>query len=312
MSSSSSRNLQDRQRLDRSQGALVGLAVGDAVGTTLEFLPRGSFSPLTDMVGGGHFRLKKGYWTDDTSMALCLGYSLIKCESFDALDQMTRYCNWMDAGYMSSTGSCFDIGVTVSSALARFKQSGEPYSGSEMKMSSGNGSIMRLAPVPIFYQYDVESVIFYGGESSRTTHASPLCIDACCYLAELIAALISGGDKTSIYSGRFQPKTDEIAQFTSAKFLDKSYLDLVGSGYVVRSLEASLWCFYHGNSYEECVLAAANLGDDADTTAAITGQLAGAFYGYSGIKQEWREALYWHNEIVDLAASLFHYSRQEY
>jgi ADP-ribosyl-[dinitrogen reductase] hydrolase len=310
MSNSPSLDKRDLLRLDRSQGSLVGLAVGDAVGTTLEFLPRGSFKPLTDMVGGGHFCLKKGYWTDDTSMALCLGYSLLECERFDAYDQMTRYCHWMDHGYMSSTGSCFDVGMTVASALRRFQKQDNPFSGASTKMSSGNGSIMRLAPIPIFYQYDVDKVIHYAGESSRTTHAAPLCIDACCYLAELLAGLIAGEDKSLIFNVSYQPKTPAIAALKSGEFIFKSYNELIGSGYVVESLEASLWCFYYHHSYDECVLAAANLGNDADTTAAITGQLAGAFYGYAGIKKAWCEALHWHDDIVNLATQLFYQSRQ--
>ncbi|MBV1919738.1 MAG: ADP-ribosylglycohydrolase family protein, partial [Pseudomonadales bacterium] len=101
----------------RYQGCLLGLAVGDAIGTTVEFMSRGSFPPVTDMVGGGPFDLEAGQWTDDTSMALCLAHSLIHCEGFDASDQMNRYCNWWQYGYMSSTGECFDIGMTVSDAL---------------------------------------------------------------------------------------------------------------------------------------------------------------------------------------------------
>ena len=116
--------------LDRFRGALLGLAVGDAIGTTLEFEPRGSFEPITDMVGGGPFGLAPGQWTDDTSMALCLAASLIDCNGFNARDQMERYCRWRDDGYMSSTGTCFDIGNTVASALRRYEATGNPVAGS--------------------------------------------------------------------------------------------------------------------------------------------------------------------------------------
>ena len=133
---------------DRFSGCLLGLAAGDAVGTTVEFQPRGSFTPLTDMVGGGPFRLPAGAWTDDTSMALCLGYSLVEKGGFDPADQMDRYCAWRDEGYLSSTGDCFDVGVTVSGALSRYKAGGDPFSGSTDPYSAGNGSIMRLAPIP--------------------------------------------------------------------------------------------------------------------------------------------------------------------
>ena len=101
----------------RYRGALLGLAAGDALGTTVEFKPPGSFAPMTEMIGGGPFRLKKGEWTDDTSMALCLASSLIEARGFDAKDQMERYTRWWHEGYLSSNGSCFDIGITVSEAL---------------------------------------------------------------------------------------------------------------------------------------------------------------------------------------------------
>ena len=133
---------------DRYRGALLGLAAGDAVGTTLEFKPPGTFEPITGMVGGGPFRLDPGQWTDDTSMALCLAESLITQQGFDPADQMARYVRWWREGHLSSNGTCFDIGGTVRGALSRFEISGEPFSGSTDPQSAGNGSIMRLAPVP--------------------------------------------------------------------------------------------------------------------------------------------------------------------
>ncbi len=295
--------------LDRSRCCLVGLAVGDAVGTTLEFRPPGTFKPLTDMVGGGHFCLKKGHWTDDTSMALCLGHSLVECSGFNPHDQMQRYCDWMDNGYMSSIGSCFDVGVTVSSALRRFQKTGEPFAGSKARWSSGNGSIMRLAPVPIFYHRQPEQAVHFGGESSRTTHGAPLCVDACRYLSLLLATLIDGGDKQSCQNVDYTPETEEIAGIKQGDFINKSYQELTGSGFVIESLESALWCFINTNSFEACVLDAANLGNDADTTAAIAGQLAGAYYGHSMIRPDWRAALHMHNEITELADELFEQSQ---
>lgn len=295
---------------NRSRGCLVGLAVGDAVGTTLEFRPKGTFKPITDMVGGGHFCLKKGCWTDDTSMALCLGHSLVDCEQFDPEDQIKRYCDWMDTGYMSSIGICFDVGITVASALRRFKKTGQPFSGSKAKWSSGNGSIMRLAPIPIFYQNNQDDVVFYGGESSKTTHGAELCVDACQYLSAYIAALINGEQKTAFMKVKYQPQTDAFISIKAGDFLNKKYQELTGSGFVVESLESALWCFIYTDSFESCILAAANLGNDADTTAAIAGQMAGAFYGHSKIRQDWLDALFQHTEIVNLADALYMASKQ--
>ena len=130
---------------------MLGLAVCDALGTTLEFASPGSFEPIADIVGGGPFALRPGEWTDDTSMALCLAASLVEAGAFDPLDQMGRYRRWWRDGYMSSTGRCFDIGNTTRAALQSFEETGEPWCGSEDPGAAGNGSIMRLAPVPIFF-----------------------------------------------------------------------------------------------------------------------------------------------------------------
>lgn len=132
---------------DRFRGCLLGLAAGDALGTTLEFKPPGSFEPICDMEGGGPFQLQAGQWTDDTSMALCLATSLVECGDFDAIDQMRRYARWFREGYLSSTGVCFDIGNTTRCALSRFEETGDPYAGSSDPRTAGNGSLMRFAPV---------------------------------------------------------------------------------------------------------------------------------------------------------------------
>ncbi len=144
---------------DRFRGCLLGLAAGDALGTTLEFKRPGTFEPIGDMVGGGPFGLQPGQWTDDTSMALCLATSLIECGGFDAADQMQRYVRWWHEGYLASTGSCFDIGNTVSGALSRFVRHGDLYAGSTDPHTAGNGSLMRLAPVPMYFaRYGAEAI----------------------------------------------------------------------------------------------------------------------------------------------------------
>jgi ADP-ribosyl-[dinitrogen reductase] hydrolase len=293
-----------QSRLNRSKGCLVGLAVGDAVGTTLEFRKRGTFKPITDMTGGGQFCLKKGYWTDDTSMALCLGYSLIECDGFNPQDQMERYCNWLDKGYMSSIGTCFDVGVTVSSALRRFQKTGEPFSGPKSRWTSGNGSIMRLAPIPIYFQHQPDLALHYAGESSRTTHGAPLCIDACKYLSMILVKLLAGATKQAFKNVSYLPECDEFVRIQQGHFVEKPYSEIKGTGFVVESLEAALWCFLNTESFDDCILAAANLGDDADTTAAIAGQLAGAYYGYSAIRKNWLSSLFMEKEMSALASSL--------
>src|SRR5262249_22518341 len=171
--------------IERYRGSLLGLAAGDALGTTLEFKPPGSFEPVAAIVGGGPFGLDPGEWTDDTSMALCLADSLIECRGFDPTDQLRRYVRWYREGYLSSRGRCFDIGGTVASALRHFERTGEAYSGSTDPWSAGNGSIMRLAPVPLFFARDPREAVARAAESSRTTHGTAEAVDACRYLAAL-------------------------------------------------------------------------------------------------------------------------------
>ncbi|WP_428241741.1 ADP-ribosylglycohydrolase family protein [Gynuella sp.] len=292
-------------REQRYRGCLLGLACGDAVGTTLEFRERGSFEPLTDMVGGGPFNLKPGQWTDDTSMALCLAHSLLECEGFDADDQMQRYCRWRNEGYLSSNGRCFDIGVTVSEAISQYLRSGDPYAGSTNPFTAGNGSLMRLAPVVMYFSPELELVIRYAGDSSRTTHGAKECVDACRYFATLLHQCFAGVDKDSIlHSGLYQPETRKVAAIATAGYRQKSVDQVRGTGYVVDSLEAALWCFASTESFQDAILQAANLGDDADTTAAICGQIAGAFYGVDGIPLHWREKVIMQTEILALAERL--------
>lgn len=290
----------------RYHGCLLGLACGDAVGTTVEFHSRGSFEPVTDMTGGGPFGLRPGEWTDDTSMALCLAASLAELGRFDARDQMQRYCRWVDEGYLSSNGRCFDIGGTVSAALRRFRQTGEPFAGSTDVRSAGNGCIMRLAPLPMFFHPDRRAALEMSVESSRTTHGAAECLDACRLLAAVLFAGLDGADKQQVLFGHDlseiqSPKVQAIAR---GDYRDKLAGEVRGSGYVVDCLEAALWCFLTTDSLEAAILQAANLGDDADTTAAVCGQVAGAYYGEACIPDNWLERLAMREHISDLADGL--------
>jgi ADP-ribosylglycohydrolase len=300
--------------LDRYRGALLGLAAGDAVGTTLEFKPPGSFEPLTGMVGGGPFRLDPGQWTDDTSMALCLAESLIEQQGFDPADQMKRYVRWWREGHLSSNGVCFDIGGTVRSALSRFDVSGEPFSGSTDPQSAGNGSIMRLVPVPLFFASTPEQAIAMSAESSRTTHGAETAVDACRYLGALIVGALQGTSRDTLLSERFTPAPGywdthplckPIDAIAAGSFKDKEPPVIKGSGYVVESLEAALWAFHNSCTFEEGCLLAVNLGDDADTTGAVYGQFAGAYYGIEAIPEDWRNTIVMQEEILEFADDLY-------
>ena len=290
---------------ERYLGCLLGLACGDAVGTTVEFRARGSFAPLTGMVGGGPFSLRAGEWTDDTSMALCLAASLIHCRGFDARDQMNRYCNWRAHGYMSSNGECFDIGMTVSAALDRYRRDDDPYAGDPGPRAAGNGALMRLAPVPMLWRADAERTRHYAAQSTRTTHGAEEALDCSrLFASQLRAALMGAGIEAILTPAMAPPASAKVAAIHARAYAGKREHDIAGSGYSVESLEAALWCFLHTDSFEAAVLRAANLGDDADTTAAICGQIAGAYYGVEAIPRDWLDTLVMREDIAAMAERL--------
>lgn len=293
-----------RQVEDRLRGALVGLAVGDALGAAVEFMPPGTFEPVASYRGGGPHGLAPGQWTDDTSMALALADSLAQV-GWDLNDQAARYVRWWKEGAYSVIGRCFDIGTTTQAALERYIEHGDARrSGDPGERASGNGSIMRLAPVAIRFRHlfpdQLDELARRAAESSLPTHASAACLSACRYLAVVLAGLASGVDRFEVLAPDWQaltllrqceplhPAVDEVA---AGSFRRRQPPQIVGSGYVVRSLEAALWAFHQAGSFEEAVLMAVNLGDDADTTGAVCGQLAGACWGESGIPREWRDGL---------------------
>ena len=184
---------------ERINGAFLGLAIGDALGAPVEFMRRGTFPPVTGYRAGGKFGLQPGEWTDDTAMTLCLAQSLIERKGFDPTDQMRKYLLWLDEGYMSCRGKAVGIGKTVFRSLTRFRSRHEPYTSITHEKFSGNGSIMRLAPVAIFYADDIEKAVRYAGLSSKTTHGSPIAVDACRLMAYMLVRLFDGVDKAYFF-----------------------------------------------------------------------------------------------------------------
>jgi ADP-ribosyl-[dinitrogen reductase] hydrolase len=259
------------------------------------------------MIGGGPFDLKPGEWTDDTSMALALADSLAATGVFDAEDLMQRFVRWWRRGEYSVTGRCFDIGITTSRALARFERDGNPYAGSRDPDAAGNGSLMRLAPVAIWgVGREVADVRDVARRQSETTHAAPACLDACEAAAVLLHTLICGGSfEAAVADGRAVDAVEPIATILAGGWRAKARNEIRSSGYVAHSLEAALWCVARTEDFRSSVLLAANLGDDADTTAAITGQIAGSLYGASGIPADWLDKLAWRERITEIADRLF-------
>ncbi len=299
----------ERQRF---RGCLLGLAAGDALGTTVEFSPPGSFAPLSDIVGGGPFQLKPGEWTDDTSMALCLAESLVE-KGFDETHQLETYCRWWQHGHLSVKGRCFDIGNQTRASLAAFREA-KRFAPRPADNSAGNGSIMRLAPVPMRYSANPEQAVEYSARSSLTTHGATECMDACGYMGGIIVGALEGRPKEELLSAGFspvpglwdrQPLTPKINAITNGSFKLNDPPQIVGSGYVVKSLEAALWAFHRTSDFRSGALLAVNLGDDADTTGAVYGQIAGAFYGEAGIPAEWRAKLAMRELIEQRADELY-------
>jgi len=265
------------QRRDRAIGAFIGLAVGDALGTTIEFSRRDTYSPVADMIGGGPFGLKPGEWTDDTSMALCLADSLIASGgSLDAHDLAERFVRWWREGENSVNGRCFDIGNATRSALANYIRTGEPR-GDDHVRSAGNGGIMRLAPVALSARGDADRAAALARAQSEVTHAAQECLDAAEVLARVLVAGIAGHSRDALSAGaEAKLATPKITAVAAGAWSGKSRAEIKSSGYVVDTLEAALWAVGGSKNFEEAVLKAVNLGDDADTVGAVTGQIAGA------------------------------------
>lgn len=294
---------------DRCKGSFIGLAIGDALGTTNEFASKEEIIIIDDIVGGGPFDLEAGKWTDDTSMALCLAQSLIE-KDFDLKDQLEKYYKWYSKGYFSSTGQCFDIGKVTEHALREFKKTGNTLCGRTDEFSSGNGSLMRLSPAVIRYVNDPEKAINAAVMQNLTTHGSPVCLEACSLLAEFLLDCYYHKDsqnKKNVFEGKLLRgySNKGIISITNFDYFNKTHSEVFKeNGYAVSSLEFALWCFHNTDSFRDCVLLAANSGGDADTNAAIAGQIAGAFYGYSSIPEEWLDKLYMHDEMVMMVHKL--------
>ncbi|CAF0900188.1 unnamed protein product [Adineta steineri] len=333
--------------VDRISGSLIGLAIGDALGACVEFRSNEylNLNPVEDFMSGGMWELTAGQWTDDTSMALCLASSLLTNHGFNPYDQMVRYKWWYKYGYLSSTGKSFGIGNATRQALEEFQKRQNQLKkklnvkhereidtlsqdyieqinfdvNCSERDAFGNGALMRIAPIPLFFYREPSLAIELAGRSARLTHDNDLNVDACRYFSALIVGAISGLSKDNLLSKRFydihrhwfgtKALHNDIINILSGSFKrSNGYKDGIrGHGHVVASLEAALWAFWKGKSFKEGVLLAVNLGDDTDTTAAIYGQLAGAYYTYQNIPRQWTQQLYANSLIMSISQWL-HFS----
>jgi ADP-ribosyl-[dinitrogen reductase] hydrolase len=291
---------------DRVLGALVGLAVGDALGVPVEFKTRDQFAPVTGMRGEGSHHQPAGTWSDDTSMALCLADSLL-ADNLNLRSQMDHYCRWLDHAEWTAHGVMFDAGNRTTQAIRDYQRTGTFLYDDEN--SAGNGSIMRLAPAPMFCHAKAQRIAeVYGEASSMPTHSDVRCLSASRWMSAWMWRAMNGADLSALLDAGdlgVRVSAPEIARVAAGSYRSLQRAQVKSSGYVVDTLEAALWALAHHTSFKETVLAAVNLGDDTDTVGAVAGQMAGALYGLSAIPPEWVHALARADEILALAERLY-------
>lgn len=288
---------------DRARGTLLGLAVGDAVGTTLEFRPR-DVVHVNDMVGGGPFNLAPGEWTDDTSMALCLADSILADGEFRAEIFGRLLSRWYREGHNSVNGRCFDIGNATRVAIEGFEREGIRWQGNTAPDTAGNGSIIRLAPLAIATRSSLYKTWMQAAATSRVTHNAPEALDGCRMLGMILCHALNGADREQALAPKVANQPARIRLINAGEYKSKSRDMIRSSGYVMDTLEAALWAVWNTRNFRDAVLLAANLGDDADSVAAVAGQVAGAIYGLRGIPNEWVRRVSWSNPILDRADAL--------
>ncbi|MDR1399403.1 MAG: ADP-ribosylglycohydrolase family protein [Treponema sp.] len=308
----------DKITAKQIEAVLLGVAVGDALGVPVEFQPRGTFK-ITDMTGYGTHNQSAGTWSDDTSLTLCLADAMADSRASGDLLRKTagNFVRWVEDAAFTAHGNVFDIGISTSKAIHNLQKGLPPTkSGCADANENGNGSLMRIAPL-VFYvagkpqeqRYEITSDV------SSITHAHPWSVGACFIYLEYMLQLLTGKDKKAAYlelqkcfqDGRLNIGNNTLSKFGRIIRMDISSLlasEIRSGGFVVDTLEAALWCFLTTDNYRDAVLKAVNLGDDTDTTAAVTGGLAGLFYGIEAIPTGWRESLARYDSFCGLAARL--------
>jgi len=302
---------------DRYRGLLLGLAAGDACGQPAAYRRPGTFTPIGDLIGGGPFGMPRGAWTDETAMALCLAESLLARDAADPDDQLQRYLRWQAEGHLSSTGTCIGISATTASALAKARWSGKAMAGSHDPATAEKEPLARIGPVIALLLADPEEAIEAAVQATRVTHQAPVTLDAVRYFAALLAGALQGASRVELTQPMFSPcdgywdrhrLKPAVKAVAMGAWAEKAPPRIFGGGQAVDGLEAALWAFSRGSSFRDAVLAAVNLGGDADTSGAIVGQLAGAHYGAVGIPPAWRSSIALAPRIVETADALLEHA----
>jgi ADP-ribosyl-[dinitrogen reductase] hydrolase len=294
---------------ERFQGALVGLAVGDALAAHTQFRKPGTFAAVGDLLGGGPFDQPRGAWTDDTAMALLLAQSLLEREGFDAHDQVQRFVRWQREGHGSATGQCVGITANVARALATAQYKRQPFAGSHDPEQLDKDPLSRIAPTVMYFFADAPTAVAKAAESARITAQAPMVLDCVRLLAGMVHLALSGRDKAQVLrparelwmTGSTRP---EVLSLYDGSYARRSPPEITGGGGVLQALEAALWAFSRTETFREGALLAANLGRDSDVVAAAYGQIAGAYHGVSAIPGIWRNSLMKQEVVNDSADRL--------
>ena len=300
---------------------LLGTAIGDALGLPVQFLDREvvAKNPVTTMIGYGQFNVPAGTWSDDSSLSLCLAESL--CKGYDLSDIANNFVKWMFEGFWTPFNKAFDIGKTTYFAVVNLRNGVSPYlAGMDRERDNGNGSLMRILPlVPYILNMEVEERYKIIGEVSSLTHRHPRSILACIALCEFAIQYINQQSCEKAYQTMQQILLQllkreifieedvpfkRLVGLSYNEFKAIELKDIRSTGYVIDTLEASLWCIFNTSSFKDAVLKAVNLGDDTDTVGAITGALAGVIYGNDSIPSEWINVLARKDDIIELANRL--------
>ncbi len=299
-------------------GCFLGLAIGDALGVPVEFTSRVNLrvNPVKEMIGYGVWNQPSGTWSDDSSLAFCLAESLLS--GYDLNDIAHKSAQWMQSGYWSAHGDVFDIGGTTRLALGRILQGEDArFSGETEERSNGNGSLMKIAPASLYFANQSDDELYISIKAiSSITHAHFRSVFGCFIFSIYIAELVKGTEKnialknTAIRARNFARKQafneKEVTLFIrilEGTLPSLSQEDIYSGGYVIHTLEASIWCLLTTTNYKDAVLKAVNLGEDTDTTACVTGALAGLYYGHTNIPYQWCELVARKSDIIKLANS---------
>lgn len=267
---------------DRFLGAMVGLAVADALAAATQHRRPGSFTPVGDMLGGGPFDLPRGCWSDDTAMALCVAESLLERGRFDSRDQVERLTRWQQTGYLSATGQCVGITASTARALANSRWRRQPFAGSHDPAQLDPEPLSRVAPVVLYGFASLDGAVQQSADAARITCQAPAVLDCCRRLAAAVHAALSGQSKPVVVAGLGRlTKPAGHSTATAAK-----------------ALAAAAWAFQSTDTFREAVLKAVNLGGSADVVGAVCGQIAGAYYGIAAIPGAWRASLA-HGDLIE-------------